>query len=240
MHFRGVVPEDAPDPAQKQWARIAGMPFAVYGLVPQATLEEAGPSASSSGSSDGGGFREMSVSLTYTLIRHPDHRADPANLADLDDETREALNIVPPWPRPQWIIDAAERLRFPMLWEAARTGWYPDADARPPLDDVLVDHMNHVLRNQFRAERGLDGRMGSISPAPDVTRNSIQRDVVLRVDGADRAAAQIDTDPHVFAIGTAIDDATLLTLVVSRDELPYIRLEAAARPLSPNAADGRD
>jgi hypothetical protein len=227
MHFAGVVPEDAPNPADEQWARIARMPFAVYGLVRQPALEEIGPSTSSMGLP--GGLSELTVGLSYTLLRNPADRSDPINLAELDDDALRSLDVVPPWPRPPWILEYIERMRYPTLWEAVRTGWYPHPPSRPSLAQALVDHTNHVLHNTFRAERGLEGHVGGVAPAPDVTTKYVQHGVTLRTDGVDRDAVRIDTDPHVFAIGTSIDDATLVTVVVSRDELAYFRLEVAPR-----------
>lgn len=61
MELGEVLAEDAPDPADKQWEKIAGMPFPVFGLVPQPTIEEFGLSSHSSGS-DGAGLRERRVS----------------------------------------------------------------------------------------------------------------------------------------------------------------------------------
>ncbi len=60
--------------------------------------------------------------------------------------------------------------------------------------------------------------------------------IVVTIDGMDRPAVRIDTDPHVFAIGTPVDD-TLVTVVVNRDELPRLTLEVATRSRETSGAD---
>jgi len=229
MQLEGVIREDSPDPMDSQWARIARLPFAVFGLVPEPTIEMFAPTSLGSGS-DRSGVRDAHVGLSYIVIRNPADRADPANLADLDDDIRRALDEVPPWPLPRWLIERTERQRYPMLWDAVRTSWYRDPAHRPSLDEALVEHTTHVLTNSFRRERGLEGKIGGLPPAPDVSTTSVQHDARLRVDGVDRQAVLIDTDPHVFAIGTGLDDSTLVTMVVTRDELPYLRLELMTLP----------
>lgn len=210
----------------QQWERIDEMPFRVFGLAPRSGLEEMCPSGFGSGS-DAAGIRDGHVGLTYAVFRNPANRSDPANFAELDDPIREALEQRPPWPLPAWYLRQLDLQRYPMLWEAIRTSWYRDA-AAPSIDEVLVDHTNYILMNQFRVERGLVGSIGSLPPAPDVTAISVQRDATLRVDGIDRQAVRIDTDPHVFAIGATVGD-TLVTIVVDRDELPHLTLEVVTR-----------
>ncbi|PZU36424.1 MAG: hypothetical protein DI573_13695 [Microbacterium sp.] len=63
---------------------------------------------------------------------------------------------------------------------------------------------------------------------------AVQNDTVLLVDGVEHRAARIDTDPHVFVVGTALDDSTLVSVVVSRDELAYVRIELQRRSVSTN------
>ena len=234
MRFAGRISEDSPDPVVEHWERINEMPFRVFGLAPQSGLEEMDPSGFGS-DSDAAGIRDGYVGLTYVLFRNPANRSDPANLAELDDPIREALEQRPPWPLPAWYLRQLDLQRYPMLWEAIRTSWYRDA-ATPSIDEVLVDHTNYILMNQFRVERGLIGSIGSLPPAPDVTANSVQRDATLRVDGIDRQAVRIDTDPHVFAIGAPVGD-TLVTVVVNRDELPHINIEVVTRGRDTTRAD---
>jgi hypothetical protein len=226
--FGGVIPADAPDPMIERWAKVARMPFRVFGLVRQRSLEEFGPS-SIDRSSDEAGVREMSVGITYTVIRHPEDRANPANLAELDDDVRRALDEVPPWPQPRWLIERTERQRYPMLWEAVRTTWTRDPADRPTLAQAVLAHTTDVLSNSFRAERGLEGRFGSIPPAPDVTVRSVQHDAVLVVDGIEHPAVRLDTDPFVFVVGAEIDEFTRVSAVVSRADMDYIRIQLAQR-----------
>jgi hypothetical protein len=234
MHHAGVISEDSPDPMAEQWERIDEMPFRVFGLAPQSGLEEIGPSGFGSGY-DADGTRDGHVGLTYAVFRNPAERSDPANLADVDDAAREALEQRPSWPLPAWYLRQLDLQRYPMLWEAIRTSWHRDAGEQS-IDEALVDHTNYVLMNQFRVQRGLDGSFGSLPPAPDVTAASVQRGATLRVDGVDRPAVRIDTDPHVFAIGVPVDD-TLVTVVINRDELQHLALEVVTRGRETPGAD---
>ncbi|WES65988.1 hypothetical protein P0L94_07915 [Microbacter sp. GSS18] len=224
MEFEGVMGVDAPDPMDAQWERIARWPVLVFGLAPQPTIEMFGLS-SFGGGSDGSGLRRAHVGVSYVVIRNPADRADPANLAELDEDVQLALDEVPPWPRPKWLIEQTDRQRYPMLWEAVRSSWYRDTARRPSLAEALVDHTTEVLNNSFRRERGLEGAMGGLPPAPDITIASVQHNAVLRVDGIDRPAVLLDTDPHVVGIGTELDAATLVTVVLTRDEFRFVRLE---------------
>lgn len=225
MQFAGYIPEDSPNPMDEAWTHVAQMPVAPFTLTSQHTLEEYGPGIGTG--SDATGVRDMQVALSYTVIRNPADRDDPANLTDLDEETRKALDAVPPQPVPKWMAELTERMRYPSIWEAVKTHWTRDADDQPTIEDALAEHTEHVLRNSFRAQRGLEGKLGSLPTAPDVTTTSVQHDVTLRINGVDRPAVQIDADPHVYAIGAVIDDSTLVTVVISRDELPYVNLELA-------------
>jgi hypothetical protein len=118
-----------------------------------------------------------------------------------------------------------ERLRYPRLWEAVRTSWHRDEDEYSTVDAVLLDHVNHVLRNEYRTERGWGGFAGGMAPAPDVTAVAIQRDAHMIVDGVPLDAIRIDTDPHVYALAAALTAECTLSVVVPRAELDRIRLE---------------
>ena len=72
------------------------------------------------------------------------------NVVDLDEETGRAMEEVPPWPRPPWLIEQMERLRYPQLWEAVRTTW--QREPHSSLQYLLADHVNHILMNQYRQE----------------------------------------------------------------------------------------
>lgn len=223
MEFRGVLPEDAPDPREKWRARAMSAPFSRVGLVAQPTLEDHGNVGWSQESGPTGITRE-SVAVTYTLIRHPERREDPANLADLDAASRAAIDTVPPWPRPSWLIEAVERMRYPHLWEAVRTSWSREPGEQDTVAEHLIHHANYVLRNQFREELGLpDGpvedRAWAIRPA---AVNATE--VWIDLDGRRVPASEIDTDPFVYAIGAAVDACTVVTVVIAREHLPFVRL----------------
>lgn len=228
MQVGGIIPESAPDPMLGIVEQLRQMPIPIFGLVPQPNVE------------DWGGFGlqsarhndivdDLTATLSYTLWRNPENRTDPSNLADLDDRTRAALEYEPPWPRPQWILEAVRRARYPMLWEAVRTTWARD----PSQQDVrgaLVDHVNHIIINQFGGSypsSPLDKPDGH----PLVDERSIESGLAIVIDGAEADGVRIDTDPDVIGVGANLSGGGMLTAVVPRDELPFIRLEFAPRPL---------
>ena len=145
MQFAGRLPEDAPDPRVEAAARVRALPFPVVGLTPQPSITDPGLF----------GFHgDTAVSRSYTLWRNPIDRSDPVNFVELDESTRAGLDAEPPWPRPGWLIEMAQLMRYPMLWEAVRTSWSNDADERTSLPQRLVDHVNNVLRNRYRGQHG--------------------------------------------------------------------------------------
>lgn len=227
MRFGGFLPEDAPDPRIAQAEKAKLMPVPIMGFVPQPTLEDANMEniMSQQGTT---GLSQMSVSIHYTLWRNSDDRSDPVNLADLDDSTRRALDEPVPRPRPAWLVEMVERRRYPMLWEAVRTTWTRDASEFSTPSRLLMDHANHILMNRFRKELGL-GDMAVDRFVSPLTEKAINRETVLTVDGAEVPALEIDTDPFVYAIGAELSTDTVLTAVVRRDELPYIRLKFTQR-----------
>ncbi|MBN9179894.1 MAG: hypothetical protein J0J00_04985 [Microbacterium sp.] len=227
MQISGILPEDAPDPRIELEGRIRQFPFPVLGLVPQPAVQDLG-GIGITDAWDAEGRESISVSVTYTYWRNPADHADPVNLAELDDETRASLDTVPPWPRPAWIVEMAEQLRHPMLWEAVRTTWRRARADRDSLSRSLVDHVNHILQNRFRSElgiafdrpfdRGWEASVSSVDPTAE-----------LEIDGVQVPAVQIDTDPFVYAVGALTGAGTVATVVIPRDHLAGVRLALQAR-----------
>lgn len=222
MQFAGILPEDAPDPRLESAARARALPFGIVGLVSQASLTDTGSF----------GFTEtrasslataISVNRTYTLWRNPDDHSDPVNLADLDEATRASLDAEPPWPRPEWLVEAAQQMKYRMLWEAVRTSWNLDSSEHTTLPRQLVDHVNHILRNRFREELGLP-------PGPAdrhdwmATASAVDHRATAKLDGVDVAAVEIDTDPFVYGIGFRLRPDLVVTAVLPRDEMAYVDL----------------
>lgn len=226
MHISGVLPEDAPDPRLEREQLVKSMPIPIVELTPQAAAEFADFSVETAGSSESG-VEEMSVTVSATLWRNPLDKSDPANLADLDDGTLRSIEEVPPWPRPAWLIEHIERMRYPMLWEAVRTTWQREDSEYSTLDARLVHHANYILMNQFREELGL-GLHDWNSPALTSER-VIRRGVDVAIDGVIFSGAEIDTDPFVYAVGAKLPSGGTLTAVVPREHLPYLTLEFVQR-----------
>lgn len=225
MESRGVLPADVPDPRIQQNRRLRDMPSPIVGLIVQPSLEETDSFGISNGS-DGDGYTEFSVSITYTLWRNPADRSDPVNLAVLDEEKRAAIETVTPWPRPAWLIEQIQRMRYPQLWEAVRTTWSRGGTADTSLAQRLVDHANDVLNNQYPDQPIRAG----LSTAPRVTPNSVNSTVTVAVDGDPTPAAEIDTDPFVYAIGAETAPRTVVTAVLPRSELQHIQIRFGTRP----------
>jgi hypothetical protein len=227
MQFAGVIPEDAPDPQLELDARVRSLPFAVVGLEPQPTLEDAGlVSLQESGGQRGPS--QVSAAVSYQLWRNPADREDPVNLVELDEATRAAIEHEPPWPRPPWLIERAQRMRYPLLWEAVRTTWNRNASEYTTLQRQLVEHTNYILMNQYREPLGLEP--GPTVDGPwSVTESTVNRGLTARLDGVEMPAAEIDTDPFVYAIGMTINAHLVVTAVIPREHLELVRVAFARR-----------
>ena len=153
-------------------------------------------------------------------------RSDPINLADLNEQTRKAIEDVPPWPRPAWLVDQVERMRYPLLWEAVRTTWHRDPSERTSVRSVLVDRVNYILMNQYRQELGLSDDP-SDQPAPAVTERMVNDQVSVHVNGVEVPGAEVDTDPFVYGIGAALQGGGVVTAVLPRAELTCIQVRFA-------------
>lgn len=197
------------------------------GLVPQPSLGDVGDLGMMDGT-DGHGRTQAEVSVGYTLWRNPDDHDDPVNLAELDEVTRMSLELEPPWPRPQWILDAVARMRYRQLWEVVRTSWSAVPTECNTLPVRLVDHVNHILMNHFRDELGLEP-----GPTPDgpwkVRQSAVNPRARLEVDGVPMPAMEIDTDPFVYGIGVQISRDVVATIAIARSELPFVRLALVTR-----------
>jgi hypothetical protein len=229
MYIAGRVPEDTPDPMLEIVEQLRQMPVPILGLVPQPHLEDWGGFGVQTGLHNGV-LDEMTAALSYTLWRNPDDRTDPGNLADLDERTRQSLDYEPPWPRPQWILDAVARMRYPTLWDAVRTVWCRDP-SRQDVRRALVDHVNHILVNGFG---GSDPSSPFDRPGshPLVDERSLETGFAIAINGAETSGVRIDTDPDVIGIGADLGAGGLLTAVIPRDDLPFIQLAFATRPLN--------
>jgi hypothetical protein len=225
----GVLPEDAPDPRLRTIEQLREMPVPILGLVPQPNIQDWGALGVGSARS-GGVIDQITAVIGYTLWRNPADRSDPGNLADLDEQTQAALDMPPPWPRPRWLIDQVERMRYPMLWEAVRTTWQRD-DAGPiTATGELVGHVNNVLVNRYHTEWTRDPAAVEHGLKHYVDERHIERDVPVTVNGTTIPGLRIDTDPFVFGIGADLGDNTVLTTVIDREALPFLTIEFANRP----------
>ncbi len=226
MQFADVLPEDAPDPRRGREERLKDMPVPIVELVPQPSVEFVDFAVSTTSSDSG--IDAMTVSMSATLWRNPLDKSNPVNLADLDEDARRAIDEVPPWPRPAWLVEFVERMRYPMLWEAVQTTWHREETEYSTLAALLVQHTNYVLMNQFRDQLGL-GVQDWSSPAL-TTERVVRRGVDVSIDGAVVSGSEIDTDPFVYAVGATLPSGGTLTAVVARNHLPYLALAFVQRP----------
>lgn len=227
MRLAGILPEDDPDPRIEQAELLKLMPVPVIGFVPQPALEDTN-TVSLGNSQDDHGYCDMTVGISYTLWRNPDDRSDPVNLAELDEQARRAIEYVPPWPRPAWLLKDVARMRYPMLWEAVRTTWNRDVTEDSSVRSVLVRHVNDILMNQFRRELRLPDIQGE-PPAPIVTGKTVNSRVSVLVNGVKVPGGEIDTDPFVYGIGAALPGGTVVTAAIPRRELDRVRIEFSTR-----------
>jgi len=226
MRFGGFLPEDAPDPRIALAEKVKLMPVPVMGFVGQPALEDVHmDNTMSQGVTE---FSHMRVGISYTLWRNPDRRSDPVNLADLDEAMRRGIEGPFPVPRPAWMVEQVERMRYPLLWEAVRTTWHRDPSEFSVPSRLLVEHANHILTNRFRKELGL-GEIGADRFAARLTERAVTPRATVTVDGIELPALEIDTDPFVYAIGVELAPGTVVTAIVPRDDLDYVHIEFARR-----------
>jgi hypothetical protein len=228
MYVGRTVPRDAPDPLYEVVEQLREMPVPIWGLVPQPHLEDWGALGQQSLISDGV-LDQMTAVVGYTLWRNPDDRDDPINLANLDERTRAALDVEPPHPRPQWLAERVARMRYPMLSEAVRTTWNRGR-SRQDVGSALVEHVNHLLVNNFGASYAGDPR-GAGSDRQLADLRMVEPGPLIVVDGAARDSIQIDADPDVLGIGADLGDGGLLTAAIPRAELGFIDVAFAPRSL---------
>lgn len=227
MRLEGVLSEDAPDPRDKLAEQLKLLPVPVMGFAPQPSLEDMGDVAFT-GSQDYRGYSMMAASITYTLWRNPQDRSDPINLAELDEPTRQALDEVPPWPRPAWMVEQVARLRYPQLWEAVRTSWHREPSERSTVNHVLVDHVRYVLVNQYRQELGLSEDPAD-HPPPEGLTPEVTGKTSLLINGDEIPGVEVDSQPWVYGLGAEIPGGGVLTAVLPRAEMKHLRLQFALR-----------
>lgn len=220
MHFAGYVAEDAPDPSEGRRTLVAQLGVAVAGFVDQPHLERPGELGAAISGPTGQAAESVTVSWSHLLWRNPKDHDDPANLADLDEATRAALDGPLDRPLPPWLHAARRRMRYPMLWEAVETHWWRSVRDRRSAAELLTGHAEYILTNRFGDELGLTW--------PEWVRSipsaALQPSTVV-VDGAGRAGLLLDTDPFVLGVATELDDGRILTAVVPRADLPFVTLE---------------
>jgi len=222
MRYSGPIGEDAPDPAIALRDRARELPVPVHTFVSQPHLERWDAPSIETSSADGV-EQAMAVSLSYTYWHNPARRDDPANLAELSDELRRSLDTTPPWPRPRWLIERVEHLRYPTLWEAVRTAWHADSAQRPSVADALADHTNHVLNNHSRSPE---------SPTRFVTQvdaRHVQAGIAVTIDDHEVEGVQLDTDPSVYALGAELGPHSIVTVVVDREAAARLTLALTSR-----------
>jgi hypothetical protein len=229
VRFARVIGEDEPDP-RLQWREQARhLPVPIIGLVPQPHLEDWGAIGVGTGTRNGV-LESCEVSISYTLWRNPDQPDDPVNLAELDEQQRRAVEVEPPWPRPAWLVEQVQRMRYPMLWECVRTRWCREPREFDSAPAVLVAHVNDILVNRFQ-QTPVVGNDAPPELANPVDRRCVEPDVPVLVDGTARKGFRIDTDPQVYGLGVNLDAHTVLTAAIPRDALTYVEVAFAARPV---------
>jgi hypothetical protein len=227
VRFAGIISEDEPDPRLRSREQARQMPVPIFGLVRQPHLEDWDAVGMGWGTRDGV-LESCEASISYMLWRNPDDPDDPANLAELDESQRRALEAEPPWPRPPWLVEQVRRMRYPMLWECVRTRWCREPGESDGAPAVLVAHLNDVLVNRFQQSVVGDAPHDLANP---VDQRHVEADVAVLVDGTAREGFRIDTDTQVYGLGVGLDAHTVLTAAIPRDALRYVEVAFAARPV---------
>jgi hypothetical protein len=218
---RRAIDVPAPPTPDEAIARFGGSAFT---LEPQGAVEEAGASVWST-TSDGRGT-SAALTLSYTLWRHPENRGDPRNFAELTPEAQTALDDLPSWPLPEWMLEARARMRYPLIWDAVRTTC-PGAE-RGSLVQTITEHANYIVENLFRDERTRGGFPGGLVD-PIAERHAIEASVFI--DGVALRGLRIGSDPHVVAVAAQLGDR-MLSAVIPRGQLPFLRLRFATRTVA--------
>ncbi|NRD25136.1 hypothetical protein [Frigoribacterium sp. VKM Ac-2836] len=164
------------------------------------------------------------VALNYVFVADPSDPDAPSNLvenvAEIDGHLADALAAG----QPDWFVAGLRAFRYPMLWEAVVTMVAPD-DPAPPAEPFAVAehvarHLNHVLINTAEGRSTRPDGAVPVLDAP-VTARHAQSGAVLVVDGVEREAVLIDTDPDLVGWGAEIDD-TIVLVVLPRDLVPLV------------------
>ena len=235
MEFSGRLSVDAPDPNEGNRLRAQELGLDLVGFSRQRHLEDWGALSIREHTQHGEQApREVDVSKSYTLWRNPDDHDDPFNLRPTKRASAAPDDADPALPT--WLHERVRRMKYPLLWEAVRTH-----RARPPhrrtAEELLVEHLNYVLNNQFRTEHQLPP-LGAGSWASLVSTRGVRSDYPVTVDGTERPGFLADTDPFVVGLAADLDAERTFTAVIPRDALPYLDLSFDDEGTPPPAAAG--
>ena len=233
---RGAGDAPAP-PTPDEVAAAFPVPLATF--VDQPSLEEA--FVSRSGETLNGEDVMAAATLSYTVWRNPADHDDPVNLAQLPGALRAQLEFEPPWTLPDWLVQWRARMRHLLLWDAVRTTWTSGAEPRRTVEALTVEHVDYIVMNQFRPAAPLpdvglpageldpeDFFAGGLLPSGPEAGGGAMHGVQVMVDGVSVPGVRIDSDLHVLGLGIELGDK-VLTVAISRDWLPLLRLEFATR-----------
>jgi hypothetical protein len=164
------------------------------------------------------------VALNYAFVADPSDPDAPSNLvenvAEIDGHLADALAAG----QPEWFVAGLRAFRYPMLWEAVVTTVAPDDPDDPgervTVAEHLARHVNHVLMNTAEGRSTRPDGAVPVLDAP-VTARHAQPAAVLVVDGVDRDAVLIDTDPDLVGWGAEVDGSIVL-VVLPRDLVPLV------------------
>jgi len=118
-------------------------------------------------------------------------------------------------------------MRYPQLWGAVRTTWHRDSSERYSARSVLVDHVNHILVNQYRHVFGLSGNPWDAAPA--VTERMFNGQATVLVEGVEVPGAELNTAPFVYGIGAELAGGGIVTAVLPLAELKRIQIHFTTR-----------
>ncbi|RWZ58441.1 hypothetical protein ELQ92_14125 [Labedella populi] len=216
----GASARDLPAPPSPEEV-AARFGRSVFGLVPQPHLRELDIL-----STVATGQELTEVSVSYSFLAEPGDTTDPRNLVPTVRDIDGWLEKAERDRQPEWFVRSLQSMRFPMMWEAARTASREDPWGTP-IAERLAAHMDHVLINTADERRRRDG--GSVIPFLDVGVSAAHaRPTTVAVDGSERTGIRIDTDPTVIGWAIEVDDS-LVSIVLDRDRAERLDVALVTR-----------
>lgn len=224
MQLTGIVQSDTPDPLVAIRDRVTRLDVKVAGLQRQPHLQDWGAlDLREQHATTDSPLHSVTVSRSYTLWRNPCWKEDPRNFIEPEDLGQQPFDHSHPDPQPHWLAKQAKRMRYPLLWNVVQTHWSSSNDLMPSVETLLVEHVRHLLRNQFPSSCSSEVS----SPSQEDWSNSgslnqVQSGYVMNIDDSDCSGFLFDANELVLGMGASLDDGRVLTAAIPRKEASLV------------------